>query len=353
MEKKSSTSTYKPSSIVNILRNSYFIEELKGTITVKGVYKKSTTQKESVNGYYYDSLQDEDDRNFSMTIRISDKFRDNLIHEKSYIFKGYFNRIISDDTIIKPSVTISYDNFKELGYYYTDDYNKEFNIVKQKKDKGFKSLNFFLENELYNNRNPNILIITGNSSKALGDIYATLGEAKNYFYIQEHCINITSREEIKNSLSQINGNGWDIVLLTRGGGSEMDLDVFNDTEISELALSLDCIFTTAIGHSNDNSLLQKISDRDFYTPTSFGDCLKETVSQVFDRQFIENDLQEQIDSLEREKIQILKNHKEKSAILFNSLEKEQQQTIDNYKKKSIFLLITGIIIGILIHNFLN
>lgn len=327
---KASSSIYNPSSLINIIKNSFFIDELKGTIVVKGIYKKNK-EFSCYNGYYFDLLMDEINRKYSISIRVSSQIRDKLIDGKSYTFEGSLGKFIGDDGTIRPNITIDYEKFHELGYYYTNDHNKEFSIRKQKISQGHKNLSFLLESKLYNDKKPNIAIITGNSSKALGDIYSTMEEIKNNFNMKVYHINITSKYEILDVLSQINGEDFDIVLLTRGGGNMVDLDVFNDTEISESVLNLNPVFVTAIGHAGDTSLLQEISDRDFTTPTDFGTYLKDTFLQVNNRVAKENSLQQQIDLLE----------------------KEQKQMIEDYKKRSIALLALGIIFGLIINRFLG
>ena len=48
------------------------------------------------------------------------------------------------------------------------------------------------------------------------------------------------------------------------------MNIFNRLALAEAALELNSFFVTAIGHKEDDSLLQKITDKHFITPTALG-----------------------------------------------------------------------------------
>lgn len=326
----SNNTEYTPASILKTFNNCIEVPNLqKQIIHIKGIYLKSN-KNPSTSGYYFDYLRDEIE-NYCLNLCVPQKIRNKLIDNKSYVFKGYFNTYTLKNGTIGTNITIVDDAFSSLGYYYTEENNLEFNIRKQKANKGYQNLSHLLEEKLYKNEKPSIAIITGKSSQALGDISSTIGEIKHNFNLQVYHVNITSKLEIIEMLYKIGNEDFDIILLTRGGGSIVDFDVFNNTDIAEVVLNLNQIFVTAIGHAEDTSLLQEISDRDFITPTDFGNYLKDTFMQVNNRIAKENNLQEQIDLLK----------------------KEQVKQIENYRKKSICLLILGVVVGLIINRFLG
>ena len=53
------------------------------------------------------------------------------------------------------------------------------------------------------------------------------------------------------------------------------MGIFNRTTLAEAALELRGYFVTAIGHKEDVSLLQKIADKHFITPTGLGQYSQE------------------------------------------------------------------------------
>ena len=56
--------------------------------------------------------------------------------------------------------------------------------------------------------------------------------------------------------------------MHRGGGE--NLEIFDNPEIAEAALSLSTYFITALGHKDNVPLLQKVADKPFITPTALG-----------------------------------------------------------------------------------
>lgn len=62
----------------------------------------------------------------------------------------------------------------------------------------------------------------------------------------------------------------DLLILTRGGGSKDDLYAFNDEELVRTLSSSPCPTITAVGHSIDTTLVDKVSDLACITPTEAG-----------------------------------------------------------------------------------
>jgi exodeoxyribonuclease VII large subunit len=62
------------------------------------------------------------------------------------------------------------------------------------------------------------------------------------------------------------------------------MEIFNSPVLAEYCLGLEPYFVTAIGHKEDSSLLQRIADKAFITPTALGQYLNtlynETMSDL-------------------------------------------------------------------------
>jgi exonuclease VII large subunit len=68
-----------------------------------------------------------------------------------------------------------------------------------------------------------------------------------------------------------NDEDTDLLIISRGGGE--GVDVFNSCTLAEACLDLTPYLLTAIGHKDDVTLLQRIADRSFITPTALGQFL--------------------------------------------------------------------------------
>jgi exodeoxyribonuclease VII large subunit len=73
--------------------------------------------------------------------------------------------------------------------------------------------------------------------------------------------------EILNRLKTINKKKYDCIVIIRGGGSKMDLDIFNSYEISKQVSQMQSAVFSGIGHETDITVIDFVSNKAFKTPT--------------------------------------------------------------------------------------
>lgn len=73
--------------------------------------------------------------------------------------------------------------------------------------------------------------------------------------------------EILNRLKTINQKQYDCIVIIRGGGSKMDLDIFNSYEISKQISQMHSPVFSGIGHETDITVIDFASNKAFKTPT--------------------------------------------------------------------------------------
>ena len=73
--------------------------------------------------------------------------------------------------------------------------------------------------------------------------------------------------EILNKLKIVNQKKYDCVVIIRGGGSKMDLDVFNSYEIAKQVSKMQSAVFSGIGHETDSTVIDFTSNQAFKTPT--------------------------------------------------------------------------------------
>lgn len=84
-----------------------------------------------------------------------------------------------------------------------------------------------------------------------------------------------AESEIINCLRQLSGSKYDVIALIRGGGSKLDLEVFNSYNIAkEIALHNKPIFT-GIGHETDLCVADLVANVSHKTPTALGSYIVE------------------------------------------------------------------------------
>lgn len=75
----------------------------------------------------------------------------------------------------------------------------------------------------------------------------------------------------------------DIIVVTRGGGSEQALHAFNSEGVSRMIASASTPVVTAIGHENDRPIVDDVADARAMTPTEIGLTVAPEKGQLVER----------------------------------------------------------------------
>ena len=76
--------------------------------------------------------------------------------------------------------------------------------------------------------------------------------------------------EICKRLEYLNNQRFDIVAIIRGGGSKLDLDVFNNYTLAKIVATHNLPIYTGIGHETDVSVVDMVASMQHKTPTALG-----------------------------------------------------------------------------------
>ena len=88
-------------------------------------------------------------------------------------------------------------------------------------------------------------------------------------------------EDVCNSIDIANKNSLgDIILLSRGGGSEEDLMPFNSEEIVRFIFASKIPIVTGIGHEDDNTLSDYVADKRGLTPTGAAQMITPDINDL-------------------------------------------------------------------------
>ncbi len=93
--------------------------------------------------------------------------------------------------------------------------------------------------------------------------------------------------QILNQLITVNENQYDCVVIIRGGGSKMDLDVFNSYKISKQVALMRSPVLTGIGHETDVTVIDYACNKAFKTPTAVSNYILNK-SYVFEQKIKNN-----------------------------------------------------------------
>lgn len=121
---------------------------------------------------------------------------------------------------------------------------------------------------IYPNR---IAVISGKETAALQDILTTL--KKRWPIANVECFytlvqGMQAAPQLIGMLKNVDEENFDVILLTRGGGSIEDLWAFNDEKLARTIASLHTPIITGVGHETDITIVDYVSDLRAPTPTA-------------------------------------------------------------------------------------
>ncbi len=88
-----------------------------------------------------------------------------------------------------------------------------------------------------------------------------------------------AQKELVEAFDQVDPWGFDVLVLIRGGGSQIDLDVFNSEAVCEAIAYSGMPVLTGLGHETDLLLADVVAFKSFKTPTAVASFLYE---QLYD-----------------------------------------------------------------------
>ncbi len=269
--------SYAPSTLLNI-----FPQLLGKMISVRGKYEKNTEEDvKDVAEKYTDFLHDETTDDI-LKLEISKNIRDNINDGSTYIFKGVLEHKTTEQSKFELMLLIEDFHDRKVTQF--------FSILNLKRDQGFKHPDIILKNKLKDKQVPEIAFILSNSQIIDSEIRSNLHDYWENYNFTAFPADLSSKDELINAIDKINNdkNEFDAVVLM-DNLKEQTFGLFDDDYIAQKLISSKSMLITA--SKNDNSLLQKISDKSFKTPEDFGKFLFEIASQSDEEIKLQNKLE--------------------------------------------------------------
>jgi len=275
------------------------------------------------SGYYYDTFRDEAS-DAAITILVPPLIRNELQPNKTVTVNGFVTRrVINTSGSIQIQLTVT-DLVEQTLNKYNDEDVKKIELMQLKAVSGYRDVYSWLKEKIINEEAFKIGIIIGKSGIIDSDIKHQLRESIGFYDITFHRVNLSSEEEILIMLDKLNDENYGLIALTRGGGD--NLDIFNRFVLAEKAVSLNSLFITAIGHKDDVTLLQKIADKSFITPSELGQFLNDVYNHTVEE--LENSKARLIESV---KLQRSANYQKEIDNLNEKLKANEELRIHTVK----------------------
>lgn len=255
--------------------NEYFKSNIKHDPIFQNLYINGQLSNIRVNNsHLYFSLKEDNEIIDCVIYYFEDKdinfdFEDGInVNVKGNVFyNNYSSRIIiSAKEVSEVGISENYkkfldmkEEFRKLGYF--DEINKK-EIPKYPKKVG---------------------LITSKDGAAVIDFISVINQKPNDINIFLYPVRVQGLESsnlIKKAICDLDHKNLDVIVITRGGGSNEDLSTFNNRDIVEAVFDAKTPIISAIGHKIDLTLLDLVSDLSLQTPTEAGSYIIESYANL-------------------------------------------------------------------------
>ncbi|MGR3857087.1 exodeoxyribonuclease VII large subunit [Chryseobacterium indologenes] len=266
---------YSPGSVLGLFSNALKLNATVNLIYLKGRY--SFGGGKAYGNYYYDNLFSESDT-ISIGVRISALLRSKIENNEIYILRGYIEKSIKNSSVELRFVVDEIIQQEERAI--SEEELQRYELIQKKLGKGSKDLETVIREKILKDEPIRIANIYGNNAIVQRDFAEGLDVSQKYFQVSEYTCSITSSTSIVSKLEEVSALGYNIIALVRGGGDKQSMETFNDLQLSELFITIEAVTVTAIGHTVDETLLDKLADKRFHLPHDYGAGLHSIVEKL-------------------------------------------------------------------------
>ena len=135
---------------------------------------------------------------------------------------------------------------------------------------------------LYPNK---VAVLCGKDSAAMSDIKIQFNRRWPLCKVDYYPVIVQGSEapfSMIQTLMYVDSLGYEIIVLARGGGSFEDLFCFNDERLVRTIYNLNTFIITGVGHQQDFTLVDFVSDRRAPTPTGAIEMITPNIDDVLD-----------------------------------------------------------------------
>lgn len=130
-----------------------------------------------------------------------------------------------------------------------------------------------------------VAVLCGKDSAAMSDIKIQFNRRWPLCKVDYYPVIVQGSEgpsSMIKTLKDIDALGYEIIVLARGGGSFEDLFCFNDERLVRTIYNLNTFIISGVGHQQDFTLVDFVSDRRAPTPTGAIEMITPNIDDVLD-----------------------------------------------------------------------
>ena len=272
------TTVYKPSEIIGIFNSILAKQSVNAQVVyLRGVYLASGRQ--SYNGYFYDTLRDED-RQEEITMYVTQQQRENLKNGNLVNVGGVLGRNVNNRGQIQIILNVSRIEIVQEQAIDEDEI-KRMELRQKKSSVGFKNVDSVLEQLLFTDQRPRVALLFATSSITMSDFEAGINAAKSAIDFMEYRANFSNAKELISTLQSLDRGNFNVIALVRGGGAR--IESLDDVSVLEQIVAMSTPTIGAIGHVEEKIFIKQLVDKCAPTPNGLGQYFSEMVENVSEK----------------------------------------------------------------------
>lgn len=269
---------YKPSEIIGIFNSILAKQSVNAQVVfLRGVYLASGRQ--SYNGYFYDTLRDED-RQEEITMYVTQQQRENLKNGNLVNVGGVLGRNVNNRGQIQIVLNVSRIEIVQEQAIDEDEI-KRMELRQKKSSVGFKNVDSVLEQLLFTDQRPRVALLFATSSITMSDFEAGINAAKSAIDFMEYRANFSNAKELISTLQALDRGNFNVIALVRGGGAR--IESLDDVSVLEQIVAMSTPTIGAIGHVEEKIFIKQLVDKCAPTPNGLGQYFSEMVENVSEK----------------------------------------------------------------------
>ena len=270
---------YKPSELLGMFTSYLSQQDVnKQLIFLQGIYLKNP-KHDARWSCRYDILRDENTQT-EITLQIPYKLCEDLKDGNLVTVGGVLGRRVQNNSHIQLMLVVSR---VEIVQEQAIDENeiKRMELRRQKSSTGFKNVDSILEQLLFIDQRPRVALVFAATSIIMSDFNAGIEAAKAAIDFFEYRVNFSNSRELSQTLKTIDGQGFNVIALVRGGGG--GIEKLDEIEVLETVGNLKTAIIAAIGHVEEKLFIKQLADKEAPTPNGLGSYFAKMVEEVSEK----------------------------------------------------------------------
>lgn len=272
-------SIFKPSELLKMF--AAFLSQLDANhqlVYLRGIYMKSPRNNPQW-AFRYDELRDEDSQT-TITLQMTHQLSENLNNGNLVTVGGVLDRRVQNNGNIQLLLVVS--RIEVVQEQVVDETElKRVELRRKKSSIGFKNVDSILEQKLFADERPKVVLVFATTSITMSDFNAGINAAKSAIDFFECRVNFSSSSEFSSTLKRLDTLGYDVIALVRGGGAKVE--AADDLGVLETVVNMKTPIIAAIGHVEEKLFIKQIVDKEAPTPNGLGQYFSEMVEAVSEK----------------------------------------------------------------------